>query len=162
MPMKELLWEAARGFAEGLAAGGRGHDASAIARVERLFREIGWGAQESHGDGLCFHFEDSVVSIRKLHVVVGDTGHFALLVVPSAVTIPVRRIDPTIPAYLLLRNAELTAGLWQASDGGGATFSLKYVALIEGLDAATLQIVVRAMLAEAQDFDTKMRSSGLL
>ncbi len=167
-----MFKDVVEGFANGFATAAvdhanatrtLGHSAIGSGRIELLCRHIGWDIDERTSEGIALHFNDPVVSIRK--VMLAQNANLVLFSTDSATRLPGHRVPIEVLGYLLTRNKQLAGCAWQASamdNTGTVSFALAYCALVEGLDPGAFKGICEAMVKEASEFDAKMRAAGLL
>jgi hypothetical protein len=137
---------------------------AATDRIEGFCRQLGWTIDERSGDAILLHYKDSIAGIRKLMVNCSDDGKVAVFTSFSLLDITTQNVPAEVTAEMLLRNASLLTGAWQAfkSNNGSVSFVLKYCALVDGLDSSMFKHICAELIAEVIAFDSKMRGNGLL
>src|SRR5438128_1754353 len=88
--------------------------AAPTATIERLCLQIGWSIDERESNAVILHFNDPIIRVRKLVINCAESGKIAVLSVRSASSLSARQVHPDIMAHLLMRNAEMVSGAWQA------------------------------------------------
>jgi hypothetical protein len=132
-------------------------------RVERFCTQLGWPIDERDDDGIGLYFEDSVVGRRTVYIH-GEDDELVAFVAMSHAILPQREVTPEMVVHLLQRNRECLPVAWSMRIGqdGRVGFVLQYLAFGEGLSAAGVKYVCQKLVAEAAEFDAKMKRAGLL
>ena len=133
-----------------------------IGAILAMCRRLGWVVDASDGNNVSIPFRDPVVGMRKVYVNSSEDGRYGHVSVLSDAVL--RGSFPAdVLAYLLVRNGEVEVGAWQAHAGKGSVqFSLEYRVPPESLSDAQLVRVCQILLAEAAEFDARLRKEGLL
>lgn len=157
------------GFVEGLVSGaanpirnvpGNGRRRG---RIESLAQELGWSVDERDGSAVKLHFRAADGEVRKVRISNGDEAVVGFYAHSNAV-LPARDVSPRLLVHLLECNLGDCIGMWgiAVDDENDVTFHLCYMALGDGLDAATLQYICESLSSEASALDDKLRAAGLL
>ncbi len=163
-----MIWqELIQGFTSGFVEGAANYMASSEraverGRIERLCAELGWDVDECDGKSIRLHFKDPLFGIRKVCINDGD-GPVVILAAYSYAIVAASAVPKNLPPSLLMRNAELALGAWEAFvDDDKVFFRVAYCALGNGLDARTFKFICEKLSAEAGAIDQKMQAAGLL
>lgn len=131
-------------------------------RIERLCRELGWRWEKRGTDAYTIHFRGPQSHHREIRIEDGDACMVVMTAHSDAV---MRNASPDILAYLLLKNFKGSGvGMWAMNVDPlkNIWFYLSYLAIGDGLTAASFKFICQSLLDEVDDFDNKMRGSGFL
>lgn len=130
--------------------------------LESCCSQLRWGIDEREGrHGIILHFRDQTIGIRKVLVTTGDTGEIGTIMTCSASSL--RQAPQQVTEYLLRRNTNSFIA-WQMTDSndGSITFAVGCGVLLQALTPAIFKTYCELVLKEASEFDTKLRSAGVL
>lgn len=132
-------------------------------QIINFCHELGW-EPEWVGDKIVLtftaHSQDYLLSIHQT-----QDGNVPIFLCVSQFSVPVTRVPSDIYGFLLNRNSQAVPMAWQVVETereGMASFSVRYIAFAEGLDAQVFGHISKEMLTEVIAFDEMMRSKGFL
>jgi hypothetical protein len=152
----------ARGFTSAVIDNLKGQ-LSGLDRIEAICLEVGWSADERDGKTITLHFNHPEVGLCKVMILPSEAGQYAMFQCFSKAVIETARVPSGLPAYLLVRNAEMVVGAWSVHVGedGNAYFVLKSGTLMEGLEGHWLKYVCETLAQEVAAFEAKLAEARL-